>query len=467
MQLRGPKRLRAAAPTPAERAARRWLPRTVTLWRTSVDWRIAAAETLVIMALAIGVGFLINRQDPLFTAGGFPWLWLVSTIMALRYGTVIGILAMGCALAGWLVLHDAAQLADAFPRLNFLGGLVLVMIAGEFSDLWNARLKQGQAVNAYVDERLHTLTHDHYLLSVSHDRLEQELVAKPYTLRDMMFTLRQLMRADVARSTVATPLPAAAGVLHLLAQSCRFEAAALFAIDKARVGTNAAAKHGDFAPLESADPMLVAALESGQLTHVQSDPFVESDRPSRYLVCAPIIASSGRLHGVLVVERIAFTSLTLETLQFVAVVLAYYGDSIDTVDSIEPMLAVYPQLPPDFASEMVRLQRLLANAFVRSSLVAYAAPADAAAEWFPRIDRLRRDVDLAWQHAAGDKRALVLLLPLADVVGVAGYFERIARTLRERHGDIPASSGVISLSAALNEDTPLEQLTALVEKAFA
>ncbi|MFN3565415.1 MAG: PelD GGDEF domain-containing protein [Burkholderiaceae bacterium] len=446
----------------AERAARRLLPRTVTLWKPSADWRIALGEALLVMGASLAVSWLLNPHDPFWTEGGFPWLWLAAAILALRYGSVIGVFAMAFALAGWFLLQTWGGLAGEFPRASFLGGLILALITGEFSDVWNARLAQAQAVNAYIDERLHALTHNHYLLSVSHERLEQELIARPFTLREMFAAMRARVLREEARDET---LPAAAWLMQLLAQICRLECAALFAIDGAQLKPQAVASVGNFGALDESDPMLAAALESGQLTHVQSEPFIEDDRPSRYVVCAPAVASGGRLLGVLVAQRMPFTALTLETLQLITVLLAYYADSIDHAESTRPVLAAYPRCPGDFALELVRMQRLLATAAIRSSLVAFCArDSQSAAEWFSRIDRLRRTVDVGWSHSEDGLRVLLMLLPLTAQSGLSGYLERVGRSMREQYGADLDSAGLAVHTAEIGEAPLAEQLAAFLER---
>jgi hypothetical protein len=463
----------AAGANPAERALRRMLPRTLTRVRPSADWRWAIVETALVMAVAILFSALVRPEDPLWTAGGFPWLWMVAAILALRYGSVHAVLAMGIALAGWLLLDTwRAPLGD-FPRVSFLGGLVLALIAGEFSDVWNARLYQGQSVNAYLDERLRALTQHHFLLSVSHDRLEQELLSRPFTLRETLFSLRQVTRQRPR--TMEVPLPAGDWLLQLLSQASRLEAAALFAVRNGRLDDDPVAVFGEFGTVEDGrrnqgldleDPMLGAALQAGELMHVQSEPFVDSDRPSRYVVCAPIIASDGNVLGVLAVERMAFTALTLETLQFLTVLLAYYADSLEHGEGVRAVQAVYARCPDEFAVELVRLQRLLAVAFVRSSLVGFSLPADAreADEWATRFERMRRSIDIGWVHAAGKRRDLVLLLPLTHAQGIDGYIERIQRTVREQYGVDLGSAGIAVRSAELDERPPVEQLQAFLTR---
>jgi hypothetical protein len=461
-------------PTSADRALKRLLPRTLTRVRPSADWRWALVETVAVMAVAIAFSALVRPDDPLWTASPFPWLWLVAAVLALRYGSAHAVVAMGIALVGWLLLDALRAPLGDFPRVSFLGGLVLALVAGEFSDVWNARLNQGQSVNAYLDERLKALTQSHYLLSVSHDRLEQELLARPFTLRETLFTVRQVTRQR--SRTAAEPLPAGDWLLTLVAQACRLEAAALYALRDGKLEAAPVALYGKFGAagddgrrLDLDDPMLAAALQTGELMHVQSEPFIETDRPSRYVACAPLVASSGQVLGVLAVERMAFTALTLETLQFLTVLLAYYADSLEHGEGVQAIRAVFERCSDDFATELVRLQRLFVTAFVRSSLVAFALPADArvADEWVTRFERLRRSIDLAWLAVAGERRDLLLLLPLTHAQGVDGYVDRIQRAVREQYGTDLGAAGIAVRSAELDGRPPVEQLQAFLGRADA
>lgn len=453
----------------AQRALGRWHPRAMHILAPQTDWRWALLETLMVMALATGLSAWLHPQDPLWTTQGFAWMWLVVAAMALRYGSAHAVVGMSIALLLWLALDRWNAPLGEFPRLNFIGALILTLICGEFSDRWNARLHDAQSVNAYIDERLQTLTQHHFLLSVSHDRLEQELLSRPFTLREILYELRQRVHQRIPDETTqsATPLLASEWLMQLLAQTCRLESAALFAIEGQKLNEHAVAKLGAFAPpennaLDSADPMLLMALQSGELTHVQSAPFIDSDRPSRYLVCAPIVSGSGRMLGVLVIERMAFTSLTLETLQFLSVLLTYYGDSLDFTGATAPLLAAYPECPPDFAMEAVRLQRLRDTAFIPSCFVAFTLPSSmAAAEtWISRFDLLRRTLDVAWTHTGPKVQTHLVLLPLTDEQGMAGYLERVASSMREQFG--ASLSELAVRTRELDETVLTEQLQELL-----
>jgi len=444
--------------TPADAAGRALLPRTITLWRPATDWRVATAESVALMLISIGLSAWLRPQDPFWAEASFPWLWLVSTVVSLRYGSVQGLVAIVTAALAWAALARFGIGPAFFPRLDFLGGLVLALVAGEFADVWAARLNQAHAVNAYLDERLQSLTRNHFLLGVSHERLEQELIARPYTLREMMVTLRGLILADQA-----TALPASAWLLQFLVQTTRIEAASLHAWDGERLDPQPVAEIGDPGPLATHDAMLVAALEEGQLTHVQSERMSLSDQASQYLICAPLLASSGRLLGVLVVRRMAFTALTLETLQFMTVALGYYADGVDAAAVARPIVQADPRCPQPFATELARLARIEAITGMRSALVAFVVREDSpvpAMEWFARIRRLRRTTDLDWETTRGGRRALIVLLPLTGEGGASGYLERISASLREQYGLDMGASGVTVHTTLLDGRPPVTQLQA-------
>jgi hypothetical protein len=218
--------------------------------------------------------------------------------------------------------------------------------------------------------------------------------------------------------------------------------------------------------------MLTAALESGQLTHLQSNLDLDigfGDREgavSRYQICAPLVTAGGRVLGVLVVARLAFIALNLETLQLLTVLLAFYADGVDHTRAAAPVLAEHPQCPADFAVELVQLSRIYALSALRSSLVAFVAAADAddGLEALRQMQQMKRALDVHWETARDGRRALLALLPLTDSNGLAGYLDRVGTRLREQYGRDLAALGVTVYTAAIDEQAPALQLAALLQR---
>ncbi|NBF18477.1 sugar ABC transporter, partial [Pseudomonas sp. Fl4BN2] len=118
----------------------------------------AALETLGAVVAAIGIVWLFAPDNPLLLGYGFPWIWLVPLILALRYGTLLGALAALVVLGAWAVFYGQTAAAGSFPRMYFLGGLMLVLIGGQYGDIWGARLSRARTVNGYLNDRLAALT---------------------------------------------------------------------------------------------------------------------------------------------------------------------------------------------------------------------------------------------------------------------------------------------------------------------
>ena len=122
---------------------------------TSTRPTVMAGETLALPLIALALGLLWAPEDPLQARGAFPWPWLAPVVLALRYGPMAGLGGACVLLAGWLALNLGHF--DAFPQMYFLGGLILVLLVGEFSSLWHARTRRAETLQLYLDQRLEHL----------------------------------------------------------------------------------------------------------------------------------------------------------------------------------------------------------------------------------------------------------------------------------------------------------------------
>ena len=189
----------------------------------------AIAEVLAVPLLVLALCVWVNPADPFFTHGPFPWVVLGPVVVALRYGALAGILAALVVLAGWFGLARQGLIGPTMPQDEFLGALVLVMICGEFGSLWSNRVRRAETMQRYIAQRLDHLTHQHYLLRLSHDRLEQDLISRPVSMRDALLNLRRITSHGMVADAAA--LPAAGELLRLLSQYCQIECAAVYRME--------------------------------------------------------------------------------------------------------------------------------------------------------------------------------------------------------------------------------------------
>jgi hypothetical protein len=387
-------------------------------------------ETIGFMVIVCVLCWRFDPSDPLLLNTGFPWLWFATLVVALRYGTLLGLFASALLIGAWLVhTHGGGA---AWPATFFTGGLLQTIIAGHFGDIWGSRAQRANALNGYLNDRLVAITNSHYLMRLSHERLEKDLLSKPTTLRDSITELRRLSVAhglEAPRAHTAGEMPGAGELLEFVAQACQIEVAALYPVHGGKPRTTALARLGDAFELDTHDELVVRALDTQSVAHLRSD-----ERPAVHtslLVCAPVVAADGDVLALLAIRRMPFLSLNFDNLQLLLVLLGYYADGVEHSRQVRDILQVVPACPYDFALDMSRLARLARSAGIASSLVALVFPHDDAGDsFFEHVMRRRRSLDLLWPIRTDGRSVLVNLMPATDETGVDGYLARIEASLR-------------------------------------
>ena len=397
---------------------------------------LAIMETVAFMLVVLGLARVIVPEDPLLAHTGFGWLWIAPLIVALRYGTLLGLLG-GAMVTGAAMF--AAHTFDAGWQTPFLlGGLVQTIVAGHFGDTWGNRAVRATALNDYLNDRLVALTNSHYLMRLSHERLEKDLLTKPTTLRDAITELRRLSvtrgsDSEAASSAVAggknSSIVGAQALLEFVAQACQIDVAALYPLENGQLASRPLATIGDSFDLDSRDPLLVRALGSKQVAHVHGNEDNVAT-PTGLVVCAPLVAADGSMPAMLVIKRMPFLSLNFENLQLLLVMLGYYADGVEHVTLVDTVLRDVPACPVDFALELARLSRLERECGIASSLVALVFPRDEAGDsLYEHVLRRRRSLDLIWPLRTPNESVIVNLMPATDSTGVDGYLARIEGSL--------------------------------------
>lgn len=422
---------------------------------TTNPWAVAG-EVVFLPIIAACLGLWLNPEDPLWIHGHFPWVWLAPVVLALRYGPLPGIGGACMLLLFWLLL--AVDPLEHFPKQAFLGGLILVMVIGEFASLWVARTRRAEGVQRYLDQRLEFLTHQYYLLRLSHDRLEQELFTRPMAMRDALAQ----MRAMVVGDRHETDRSCATALLRLLSQYCQLETASLYRTDGGQPLGEPLATLGDTAGLDSDDPLIRRTLETGRLCHI-SQSLAEDANPSRYLVAAPLANLNGERFGLLVVERMPFFALQDETLQTINLLLGYYADSLSVQSLAAPIRERFPDCPPEFAFELQRLWHIRDTSQVVSSLVVLEIRRQPGTpDIAPQIQRQKRGLDACWLIAGETRDFLVTLMPISSPAAAEGYLKRLELWAHQRSGKTLAALGVFGHVLVLDRE-PLTVVQRIVD----
>lgn len=213
--------------------------------RTLVDWlksvlnidtiapeniasRAQWIEIVLMSMVFILLTWWVHPIDPSLAKLNFPWLWVVPVLIALRYGVLPGLVSATFMITNTWVAAQWGRLPGEFPTGTLFGGGLVVLLCGEFSNVWRDRNLRMEETYLYVTDRLARLTKRHLLLNLSHDRIEQEMLARPGSLRDALVHLRGIV---LAANADGGKLPGANGTLQLLSQYVNVEAAAIYTLE--------------------------------------------------------------------------------------------------------------------------------------------------------------------------------------------------------------------------------------------
>jgi len=459
-----------------------WWARVIAPPRGSARRRtVAALETIVATLIAIAICWAFDHADPLLVQSGFGWIWIVPLVIALRYGSIAGVFSGLILLASWYVLYPehggasapvslahalmAAPHMRLFPVSFFLGGFVITMLCGQFGDIWITRLRQGRIANDYLAERLSILTRNQFMLRISHERLEQDLLGRPATLRDSLARLRTVIlnQEPTEAQQGVVDLRGAQPFLEAAAQACQIESASVHAWRGGKPAAAAGASIGAPAAFDPDDPLVREALETRTLVHVESKANQDLSL-SRYVAVVPLIDAQKNPVGVLAVERMPFLALTRDNLQFLLVLCSFYADGVRHAEVLHEMLSAFPACPQRFALDYARLVHLRRDSKVLSSVVTLVFDNDEqGAALSEHILRTRRALDSQWEVIGSKRRAVLTLMPLSGASGVDGYLLLIEDNLRAQFGVDFEAAHVAVYSMNVQASEPIRPLVKLME----
>lgn len=407
---------------------------------------MAWLEAPLLVVLAVLVGFLVRPDDPLIFQGGIRWSIVVVLLVALRYGSLLGSLGMLTLLLAWFACKALGLYPRlTFPELTFLGGYIIVLITGEFADMWRVRLDRAESRAGYTLDRLQNLTQRHVLLRLSHDRLEENLLVRPYTVRDALLSLRDVMMDESHKEV----LPAGDELLNLLADYCQLQRGGLYAVTGGGINPEPVALLGQNAPLDLDDRLLKHAFESRQMVHVQ---MAGEGYGGIYWVAAPVMNSGGELIGMVAVERMPFLSIHQETLQLFGLLLNFYADVVQHGPEVDHLIDVWPGMPAVFGRELVALGNLSAAKKVDTTLV-LLTPDDSAQsrQIVEGLYRGRRNLDGYW-WVDQDNHQLMLLMPMTGPSSFESFLRRVEEWLADDYAfDSLAQAGVSYVHHSLDK----------------
>ncbi|MHB8056760.1 MAG: PelD GGDEF domain-containing protein [Desulfuromonadaceae bacterium] len=416
-------------------------------------------ETLVITAIILALGYFFNRSDPFFIKADFPWVLFAPLLIALRYGIAPGMVSIAIICILYLSMFRMGLLSGEFPTVFMLGGVLMTMICGQFNAVWSVRLRRSDQLSRHASERFEQLSRAYFMVRLSHDRLEQNLISRPVTLRDAMVELGAVLASHGGALNKETSL----ALISILVHYCSLESAAIYLMgNNGNMQENPVADCGRGAPFKADDLLLRSAIETGSASYQSINHLAKGDG-SPYLVAAPLRTSAGVIKGILLVSEMPFLALHRETLQIVGVLLAYATDHTEAAYESRKLLAVFTDCPAMFAAELYKMVRLRRELDVASALVVVnILPTARLQDLCVALERQQRGLDHGWRRNLGWGVQFVTLMPFSGAAAVEGYKGRLNEMLGRDFGAKIDEGGISSRSFMVAADDPLNQLADLL-----
>ena len=421
-------------------------------------------ETALWPALFVFLCVISNPDNPFYINEGFPWPWLGPWLIALRYGVGYGAAAALGLLATWAVLAGSPQ----FPRLYFLGGAIATLIAGEFGSFWRLQVLRLQESQHFLNDKVERLTRRLYLVKLSHDELEYEMVDRPGTLRESLIELRVLMDRHTRENPLeAIGLTGAQFMLDFLVQHCRIESAAMYSVRmEPTIELTRVAVTGRMRDPANDDPMVVRALESGYQVHLQ-DALMETAPGNQLIAATPLISSERQPFGLVAIGSMPFTALTTDNLQTIAVLIESYADYLRLSLNASDILSQWPDAPRSLTGEFAWLARLFNEFGLASRCVVWRVQHAREQEMLDEVLQLHSRGETAWRlpvdrKSKNHKPCVIALVPFSDAAGVRIYKQRIFDNMDRSFGDLGADQ-LKAFDFALGRENSFARLRWLVE----
>ncbi|SEK60883.1 protein PelD [Nitrosovibrio tenuis] len=374
------------------------------------------AETFALTAIVLVASFVTRQDDPFRLGMGFPWPILAPLLAALRYGFIHGFVSALLILAALgISINQHWQTSPEFPLAWAIGVIVMAMVAGEFRDMWQRRLHRLEGAYQYRAERLEEFTRNYQLLRLSHDRLEQTVANSGFSLREGIMHLQSVLDGiDGANGLTNTSLQR---LIEFVAEYGALTQACIVGIQGDRINATRILAHvGEQFVIDDNDPVLITALESGELAAVNFTTGIAMDQ-NQLLAAIPISDSTGDIHAMLLVRSMPFFAFHENNLKLIAVLVAHGVDHLrfgTAMPSIARFLAAFERVHQDYLKFKLDAALLRLSGTNANVMVAY--------------EKLRtsvRAIDLICIARDNGQPVVWVLLPLTDIANARAWMQRV------------------------------------------
>ena len=365
------------------------------------------AESLAVVILFMIASALLH--DPLSLQSPFPWIWFAPILIALRYGLWPSQASIVLLVGTYLYYDPNAILSTGF-QLFVLGGFLLTVICVMFQNRWGKKIEDMQEIAQYLEKRTQSTADAYHVVSLAYQRLEQQYVVQPVTLRSSLLELREMLARQNIDAQKSGPLAKFATsskvqedeersiifnrFLNILALHCSLETAAIFPVHNEKIILDPITSIGKNTPPTQEDFLIQSCIETKTVAYVKAKTILQGHY-SNYLLAAPFLNQANDIEAILLIESMPFLSLNDENIGIIDVLIQYFTAG-HTIKNAALILDNYPECPVDFANELQRLMQLQKKTLQDSAVVAFIlAPHPHQDDYLFKLQLEKRGLDTA------------------------------------------------------------------------
>ncbi len=365
-------------------------------------------ETLIILGVYIGIGYLVDPKDILMIDNDYAFATILLAIITLFHGMSSGVFAM-------VFIGTTMKFGyEEFNYVYFLREFVLMMIFGEFHYYWTRTVRQHAIEDKFTRQKLSELSRAFYMLKISHDQIEKSYVVKPMSIRNSILAIKQKFDRE-------NPEIFYREFLMLLQKTLSIEKAFLLAI-KDEKNINILAQTDSEEILYEDDLLIQNAIEKKVPIYISSGDLYSG---SKYLAAIPVTIED-EIVGLFVISKMPFMSFNKDNLISATILVSYMFDEIYKLETLEIMDDFLYKFQDNFRFEMYRLYSLNQKFDTESTILIFKSYDKVKTHMLLEIVGSNlRSLDIMSYIISEQFDAIVILFPLSDRASVQGFVSRI------------------------------------------
>ena len=400
----------------------------------------AYSETMIILFLYLGAGYLIDSTDICIINAKFSFIVILLAVITLFHGFENGLLALSIiALVMWLSY-------PIFPYIKFLVALMMTLIYSEFHYYWTQKIKAAEIQANYRGSKLDELSKAFYTLKISHDQLEKNYVIKPMSIRNSIEYIINEQIVIKQDDLIEKKNEEYYNRFLLLLERSFNVSSALIIYKKDYKNESTYLKYENSAiayginshkreKQEILDDYLVDKAIGRKTPIYISDETGEAtivnNKDSPYLAAIPALDDS-KVTSVLVIEKMPFMAFNRENLTSITILLEYFSIEISHKDFLSHENELTLVEDKKFQYEFERLKYLYHKFNVNSILLVLRINNELqATRIYEKVQKMLRSLDMVTLVKNNGLYYITLLFPLHDKAAALGYLNRLLGALEE------------------------------------